>query len=73
MPSFKMGRLINVEPDGRKIYKDDASGHLMCENSKDERDASPSSPRFVLHVPDDRRNAQGVSDPDSIAPRDVAL
>ena len=34
LPSFKMGRLINVEPDGRKIYKDDASGHLLCEHGE---------------------------------------
>ena len=34
LPSFKMGRLINVEPDGRKIYKCDSSGHLLCEHGE---------------------------------------
>ena len=34
LPTFKLATLVSVEPDGREIYKDDSSGHLLCEHGE---------------------------------------
>ena len=34
LPSFKMGKLIQTEPDGRKIFMEDSTGHLLCEHGE---------------------------------------
>ena len=34
LPSFKMGKLIQIEPDGRKIFMEDSTGHLLCEHGE---------------------------------------
>lgn len=33
LPSFKMAQLVNIEPDGRKVYAD-AAGVLLCEHGE---------------------------------------
>lgn len=34
LPSFKMGTLLNIQPDGRKVYMEDSTGHLLCEHGE---------------------------------------